>query len=131
MSNIIQEELGFTVAYKIDKITSVKPSESGDYQGVAYSASVKIRSVNVVTIDDPDKGLIDKEVNIEFSIPCEDRTLRKLNNHIRLNYIKANKPFTIYGALATRQDSKSIYSVKSLISGEEIMSTTEESKTKN
>ncbi len=130
MANIINEDLGFTVSYKLDKITSIKPSESGDYNGVKYSASIKLRSTNIVTIDDPDTGLVDKEVNIEFSIPCEDRELRNLNNHIRLEYMKANKPFIIHGGLPSQQSNKSIYTVKSLLTGAEILSTVDKSAKK-
>jgi len=122
--------LGFTVAYKVDQITAIKPTESGEYQGRTYDASMKFRSTNLVTKDDPELGLIDIETHIEFSIPCNDRDLKKLNQYLR-NLMKTKKSITIYGGIASRNDNKSIYSVKSLMTGQEIMSTTEESKTKN
>ena len=120
--------LGFTVAYKVDQITAIKPSPSGEYQGRNYEASVKFRSTNLVTKDDPELGLIDVETHIEFSIPCADRDLRKLNLYLR-NLSKEHKSITIYGGIASRNDNKSIYSVKSLATGQEIMTTTEQSKT--
>ncbi len=117
-------DLGFRVSYTINQITSIKPTASGDFNGVKYDASVKFRSTNIVTVEDVDYGLKDVETNIEFSIPCDDRDLRALNNYLR-TLSKEHKQIVIHGSIPSRNDSKSIYSVKSLQSGKEIMTTTD------
>ena len=115
-------ELGFSVSYKVNQITSIKPTASGDFNGVKYDASVKFRSTNVITVEDPEFGLKDVETNIEFSIPCDDKDLRRLNNHLR-SLSKEHKPIIIHGNIPTRNDNKSIYSVKSMQTGREVMTT--------
>ncbi len=114
-------KLGFEVSYTVNIITSIKPTPSGKVDGNNYPASVKLRS-SMILIEEGDFGQVEKETNIEFSIPCEDERLRDLNTWLRVQQ-KDNNPLIINGTLPYSSGSKAIFTVKSLLTGEEMMST--------
>jgi hypothetical protein len=51
----------------------IKPSGHGviESTGYVYKASLKIKTQNVIQVEDEEVGLQDKEELIEFKIPCE------------------------------------------------------------
>ncbi len=112
-------EVGFKTEYAVDVMRSIKPSQSGDYQGRKYGASVKIKSVNVVQEEDETLGLIEKETIVEFKIPCDDNQLRKFNNFLRALQ-KEHKPLVLSGSLP-RDAGKDSYTVTSYENADEIM----------
>lgn len=119
--------LGFVTNYTVNHMTSIKPTPSGTINGQdPYPASVKIRSSSIEEVNDEKLGLVDKETNIEFTIYCDDRNLRKFNLWLRQKQ-KDNEPIIIAGGLPYSGQGKSILTVKSFLSAEEMM-TTEDKK---
>lgn len=64
---------GFKLNYSLNEMSVIKPGGSGviESTGYAYSASLKIKSQNIVQIQDPELGELDKEELLEFKIPCD------------------------------------------------------------
>jgi len=114
------QTLGFTTQYTVNTVTSIKPTPSGSVNGQKYDASVKLRSSMIELKNDETLGLVEKEVNIEFNIPCDDKNLRDFNMWLRKKQ-KDNTPITITAGLPFAGDSKSILVTKSYLTGEEMM----------
>jgi len=115
-----QEILGFTTQYIVNKVTSIKPTASGAVNGQKYDASVKVRSSMIELKNDEFLGLVEKETNIEFNIPCDDKNLRDFNTWLRKQQ-KDNTPIIITAGLPYSGDSKSVLVTKSYLTGEEMM----------
>lgn len=68
-------EKGFNVAYEVHKMGLIKVGGSGKMDnGFEYSASVKLRTMNMFSEYDEELGEVDKEELLEFKIPCESNT---------------------------------------------------------
>ena len=117
MSQLI--ESGFKLEYTISKMRSIKITQSGNMNGNAYGASVKVKAINIIQEDDKDLGLMEKENIMEFKIPCDDKNLKKFNIFLR-TLQKANKPLALSGTLP-RDAGKDSYTVTSYATAEEIM----------
>ena len=111
-------ETGYKLDYTISKMRSIKITEAGDFEGKKYSASVKIKSINVMQEENEDYGLVEKETIIEFKFPCENKQLKSFNIFLR-GLQKANKPLTFKGAIP-RDAGKDTYTVTCLSSIAEI-----------
>ena len=118
----MEKILGFVTNYTVNKMTSIKPTPSGQIDGQdPYPASVKVRSSSVVEVDG-EYGPEEKETNIEFTIYCDDKNLREFNLWLRKKQ-KENASIIIPAGLPYAGSGKSILTVKSYISAEEMMST--------
>lgn len=63
---------GFTVNYDVQEMGLIKPGGSGVMEnGRPYTASVKIKTSNIIQDEDEELGLVDKEELIEFKVVCE------------------------------------------------------------
>ena len=112
-------EKGYEVNYTIENIRSVKPQRGGEVEGNKYGASLKFKSINIEEVEDDDLGLVDKEVILEFKIPCEEKDLKVVNNVFR-ELQKSKMKFNINGSLP-RQSGKDTYTATSYENGMEIV----------
>lgn len=101
MSQVISQ--GFRTMYEILEVATIKPGGSGTLtNGNPYSASVKIRSRNVVERMDKRVGVQEVETALEFKILCnsEDQValvceaIRKLRSNKSPFYISGDLPQT-------------------------------------
>lgn len=112
-------ETGFKTYYEVKKIRSIKARVSGEVEGNKYGSAVKLKSLNIEQVDDEKLGLVEKEVILEVTIPCDDKILKKFNLYLR-DLQKSNKPFSFIGTLP-RMAGKDTYTVTSSHTAEEIM----------
>jgi hypothetical protein len=84
------KEKGFDVSYEVQKMGLIKVGGSGKMDnGFEYTASLKVRTSNLLSEYDDELGDVDKEELIEFKIPCEsnvqagelNRLFRDLKHH--------------------------------------------------
>lgn len=106
MSQVISQ--GFRTMYEILEVGTIKPGGSGTMNNsVAYSASVKFRSRNVVERMDKRVGLQEVETSIEFKIPCDSEDQAALVSEAIRKLRNAKSPFYISGDLPiTHQDGQ-------------------------
>jgi len=117
MSQVIEK--GYEVGYSIKVIRSIKVTPAGDYNGKKYTSSLKIKTVNIVQVDDEEYGLVEREQIMEFKIPTDDSKLRIFNQFLR-DMQKSNTPLDLIGLLPN-QAGKDTYTVTSLEDASEIM----------
>lgn len=114
-------EKGFVVNYEIQKMGLIKVGGSGEYQGRAYSASLKIRCSNLTRENDNELGEIDKEELVEFKIPCDSNTeageLNKLFRSLKLSGVIIN----FNGVLPMKNDNSEFLKVTVLDSPKNLM----------
>ena len=78
-------EKGFVVNYEVQKMGLIKAGGAGNYEGNTYSASIKIRSSNLIRDIKEEFGEVDKEELVEFRIPCESNAqVAELNKMFRI-----------------------------------------------
>ena len=101
MSQVISQ--GFRTMYEILEVATIKPGGSGTLtNGNPYSASVKIRSRNVIERTDKRVGLQEVETALEFKILCDSEdqvalvseAIRKLRSNKSPFYISGDLPQT-------------------------------------
>ncbi len=121
-------ENGFSISYEIKRIRSIKVVPSGDFNGNKYTGSIQFTTWNLEQIEDDELGIIDKETNLIFRIPCEDKDLKKFNLFLR-EKIKNGEVLNIFAGIP-RPTGKDTYQVGSFETAEEIMKRFEQSPKK-
>ncbi len=84
---------GFKLNYSLNEMSVIKPGGHGviESTGYEYKASLKIKSQNIVQIQDEELGELDREELLEFKIPCDTNAeaaeLNKLFRSLKSNGI--------------------------------------------
>ena len=110
---------GFKVLFEISDIRSIKPTKSGEFQGNPYQASVKFKTFAIEEVEDSEFGTIDKEINLEIKISCENSELRELNLLMR-TLQKEKTKFTIECSLPKNVE-KDTYPVNCKLTAKEFI----------
>ena len=82
---------GFKLNYSLNEMSVIKPGGNGviESTGFEYKASLKIKTQNIVQIQDEELGELDKEELLEFKIPCDTNAeaadLNKLFRALKLS----------------------------------------------
>ncbi len=118
---------GFLISYTITNITSIRPISSIEKDGILYPSSVKFRSSLFETRDDEELGQVEREVHVEFIIPCPHEDLKQFNVWLR-HYMGKGNTLTIKGTFPISGSSKTMLVVLSHQTATEIL---ENAKTKN
>lgn len=125
MANIIKQ--GFVTKYEIREISSIKVTESGEYEGKKYSGSVQFKSQITEQIEN-EYGLTDKENVFIFRINSDDTDLKIFNTWLRSLDLHA-KPLVLSCSLPILQ-GKDTYTLTSLLNSKEVMQMNANSKEK-
>lgn len=110
---------GFEAKYNLKDISVVTPQKSFKMEGIPYSASIQLRTTNVVQTEDTDLGSINKEEILITKMLCEDSELRELNTFF--NKVKTeNKSIEVISTLA-KGGQKGVYTATAFKTAMEIM----------
>ena len=108
---------GFNLNYEVLQIGSIKPGESGTFQGTPYAASVKFRSTLAFQTENKNVGVQEHEQTIEFKIPCSSESEAiMVSEHLRKARVNGDK-VTVKAPLAQKREGADIYKVTSMING--------------
>ena len=82
-------EQGYAISYNITKIGTVTPAKESEMNGQKYLPKLKIRTQNILEVEDEEVGLKDTIEVMDFFIQCKsNEDVKNLNTHIR--QLKAN-----------------------------------------
>lgn len=82
-------EQQFLLSYKLHSFNSIKITKKGSNSDFAWNDSLTMRCTNIITENDEELGLIDKEESIDFKFNCDNQTqVAELN--LLFRSLKAN-----------------------------------------